>query len=245
MQLRSFIRYPGLTAVFTGVPDGDLTGSVDPVSAEAARTRLASRLGFPVTQLRRMSQVHSADVALVTAAPEHRTPVADALVDPGGSLVPMVLTADCVPVVLAAAGPEGAVMTAVAHAGRRGLLDGVLSACVHRLRELRAQEIEAWVGPSICGACYEVPQEMADDAEAARPGIAGRTTWGTASLDLPGAAVTELEGLGVLTHREDVCTLTDPVYHSYRGGDRVDRNGSLVLRLDPSHPEATRRSQPA
>jgi copper oxidase (laccase) domain-containing protein len=175
--------------------------------------------------------VHSADVALVESDPGAVAPEVDAMVDPTASAVPMVLTADCVPVVFAARRPDGSSLTAVAHAGRKGLLAGVLSETVAVVQEHGGDAIEAWIGPSICGECYEVPEDMAQAAESVRPGIAATTSWGTASLDLPGAAQRELECLGVRTHRVECCTLTDPDYHSYRGGDLRARNASMVIRL--------------
>ena len=65
----------------------------------------------------------------------------------------VVLVADCVPVLLAA--PEQGLI-GVAHAGRPGLLAGVIPAVVGRLRERGAGELLAAVGPSVCGRCYEL-----------------------------------------------------------------------------------------
>ena len=231
MKLKRFELHPGLTAVFTGVEDGDLTMSGRREDARAVVMGVASRAGFAPTDLRRMSQVHSADVAIVAAESGH-VPEVDALVDPRATAVPLVLTADCVPVVFAASDAAGGgPMSAVAHAGRKGLLAGILTNTVHRLLEEGAQDIEAWIGPSICGDCYEVPPDMAAEAERQRPGITAQTSWGTSSLDLPGAAQRELRDLGVLTRTEGSCTLSDESYFSYRGGDLTRRNGSLAVPL--------------
>lgn len=232
MKLRRFELHPGLAAVFTGTTDGDLNRVGRQEAARTVVQGVAHAAGFDPTALRRMSQVHSADVAIVTTPVEGTIPEADALVDFQANTVPVVLTADCVPVVFAAAGPvEGGLMSAVAHAGRRGLLAGILTNTAQRLVAAGARRLEAWVGPSICADCYEVPADMAAEAESLRPGISARTSWGTASLDLSGAAEHELRALGVLTHRDRACTLTDEAYFSYRGGDLTQRNGSLALRL--------------
>ena len=63
------------------------------------------------------------------------------------------------------ADPEARVIGA-AHAGRQGLVEEVVEACVARMRELGADRLQAWVGPHICGACYEVPQSLQDEVVA-------------------------------------------------------------------------------
>ncbi|NEE53613.1 polyphenol oxidase family protein, partial [Streptomyces sp. SID8455] len=70
-----------------------------------------------------------------------------------------VLTADCTPVLLVdtVAGVVGA-----AHAGRPGLVAGVVPAVVEAMTALgaRPSRITAHTGPAVCGRCYEVPEEM-------------------------------------------------------------------------------------
>src|SRR5699024_9288009 len=70
-----------------------------------------------------------------------------------------IMVADCPPVLLSDA---GAGVVAAAHAGRVGLLDGVLERTVEAMSALgaRAERLEVTVGPSICGSCYEVPAEV-------------------------------------------------------------------------------------
>ncbi|MBX4303668.1 laccase domain-containing protein, partial [Mycobacterium tuberculosis] len=84
--------------------------------------------------------------------------------------------------------PDDVPVLAVAHAGRKGLLDGVLQATVEAARAHGAEQLTAWIGPAVCGRCYEVPGEMARSAERILPGITTTTARGTPGLDLPGAA---------------------------------------------------------
>ena len=81
----------------------------------------------------------------------------DALVTAEPGTVLMVRVADCVPVLLADAG-RGVV--AAVHAGRPGLAAGVVPAAVAAMRALGADRVTAWVGPHVCGACYEVPDRL-------------------------------------------------------------------------------------
>ena len=116
----------------------------------------------------------------------------DALWTDRAGLALSVITADCVPIVLA--GPGG---IAAVHAGWRGLVNGVIPAT---LRELPGPLAEwtAWIGPAIGACCYEVGEDVAEQVvsasapEVAIPGPAGKP-----HLDLPGAARRQLEKAGV------------------------------------------------
>jgi YfiH family protein len=116
----------------------------------------------------------------------------DALVTDEPGLTLSVITADCVPVLVA--GPEG---LAAVHAGWRGIVGGVIPAALEKMKGSPG-DWTAWVGPSIGACCYEVGEDVAEqvvaasDAEVAVPGPAGRP-----HLDLPGAARLQLEKAGV------------------------------------------------
>ena len=102
------------------------------------------------------------------------------------------------------------------------------SSTAERLRAAGARQIEAWIGPAICGACYEVPDAMAAAASAQRPGIGSRTRRGTTALDLPHAAATELRNLGVAVTESGICTLENEDYFSYRRDPGTGRLAGLV-----------------
>ena len=125
----------------------------------------------------------------------------------------------------------------MAHAGRRGLLDGVLQQTVQRMRQLGAEKITAWLGPSICGSCYEVPEQMASESESSMPGIRTRTSWGTPSLDLPAAAAASLSALGVRVVTDPRCTLEDQALFSYRRDSGCGRQALVIVPVltDTSH----------
>lgn len=130
----------------------------------------------------------------------------------------MVLTADCIPVVL---GAEGAV--AALHAGWRGLAGGVLEEGVCALREVGGSgEIVAFVGPCAGACCYEVGEEV----HAAFDGVHrdGRL------IDLRAIAHERLLAAGVGQVRDvSVCTICDERYFSYRReGARAGRQGAVA-----------------
>ncbi|MEA4943003.1 MAG: laccase domain-containing protein [Propionicimonas sp.] len=142
-----------------------------------------------------------------------RLPVADALVTTRPGVVLAIRVADCVPVLFA---DPAAGVVAAAHAGRVGLAAGVLTTTLARMREHGATAVTAWIGPHICGACYEVPAAMRDELAARLPGAATTTSWGTPALDLGAAANLQLQAAGCQVRRHDPCTLTVPTLHSHR-----------------------------
>lgn len=221
---------------FTTVAQGNLAGHVGDHSAAVAtrRHQLASDLRLP-GPAHFMWQTHSTKLARLEgpvseAGPE---PEVDALVTTRPDTPLAVLTADCLPVAFVAEGERGTA-TAVAHAGRRGLLDGILTTTLAALREDAGADasITAWIGPAICGRCYEVPADMQHDAAARLPGIASTTSWGTPALDLPAAATRLLEGEGAAVVRSGVCTLEEEHYYSYRRSQDAGRLAGLIWQAE-------------
>lgn len=205
----------------------------DPAAVAANRARVRDRLGVPVVYL---GQVHGTRVATVTAAPgpdDPDVPETDAAVTalPGVALA--VLTADCVPVLLAdqAAGVVGA-----AHAGRVGAATGVLPATLAAMVELGARpgSVEVVLGPSVCGGCYEVPAAMRAEVDTALPGSAVRTRRGTPGLDLRAGLYHQAAALGVRRIGGDPrCTCESDDLYSHRGEGRTGRQAAFTW-LDPA-----------
>ncbi|MCL2483033.1 MAG: polyphenol oxidase family protein [Propionibacteriaceae bacterium] len=140
-------------------------------------------------------------------------PQADGLItcDPGVALVTRV--ADCVPVLLA---DPAAGVIAAAHAGRVGLLAGVIQETVRAMHACGAQTIQAWIGPHICVSCYEVPTAMARDAWEILPATRGVSRQGSEAIDLGEGAAAVLQGERVRVTRCDPCTSCDPRFFSHR-----------------------------
>jgi YfiH family protein len=183
----------------------------------------------------RLRQVHGDDVLTVEApvpGPQGDAPAADALVTATRGTGLMIRVADCVPVLLA--DPDAGVVGAV-HAGRSGLVLGIVDRAVERLRDAGATRLVAWVGPHVCGGCYEVPQAMRAEVSAVVPAAYAETTWGTPALDI-GAGVRsqlvagQVDGIEVADVVDVArCTVEDDDLYSYRRqGRRSGRLGGLV-----------------
>jgi YfiH family protein len=142
-----------------------------------------------------------------------------------------VLVADCVPVLLADA---QAGVVATAHAGRRGLLAGVLQGAVDAMvaAGARRERIRAAVGPAAGGCCYEVPAEMQAQFCAGRPELRATTSWGTPSLDLRGGAVADLTAAGLAgVTLVGACTVESDDLYSYRRAPVTGRFAGVVALL--------------
>lgn len=174
-----------------------------------------------------LSQVHGATVVEAHGSWPGARPEADGVVAATPGVVLMVRAADCVPVLLA--DPAAAVVGA-AHCGRAGLVAGVVPATVARMRELGATQVSAWVGPHVCGACYEVPEAMRDEVAAAVPAARATTSWGTPAVDLGAGVRAQLDAAGVPAVRAvDRCTREDTGLYSHRrDGARSGRLAGLV-----------------
>jgi len=175
-------------------------GSDDDRAAVFANRDLARDAVLPGAALVTLHQVHSPDVMTVTAPiPLDARPQGDALVTDRPGLLLGVLTADCVPVLLAdrQAGVVGA-----AHAGWKGALGGVTDATIAAMEALGADRarIAAAIGPCIGRASYEVSEAFADpflseDADNARFFGAGRP--GHLMFDIAGYVAARLANAGI------------------------------------------------
>jgi polyphenol oxidase len=203
----------------------------DPAAVVANRCALAGALGVPAGAMTFMHPDHGRGVAEVTE-PTGVTPGAeitsvDALVTSQVGVGLVALAADCVPVVLVA--PVTGVVAAV-HCGWRGLVLDVVGAAVDRMRVAgaRAEELQALLGPAICGSCYPVPPERAAEVSAVRPEAVTAAPDGQPALDLRVGLVARLDELGAASTLVGGCTAQDPGLFSHRRDGRTGRQGGAV-----------------
>ncbi|MGW3102036.1 peptidoglycan editing factor PgeF [Streptomyces sp. NPDC001100] len=222
-------RWGGVSAV--PYEELNLGGAVgdEPEPVRTNRELAAKSLGLDPALVVWMNQVHGADVAVVDGPwGSSDIPSVDALVTARRGLALAVLTADCTPVLLAdpVAGIAGA-----AHAGRPGMVAGVVPAVVRAMTELGADpaRIVARTGPAVCGRCYEVPADMRADVAAVEPAAYAETSWGTPAVDVTAGAHAQLDRLGVRDReRSPVCTRESGDHFSYRRDRTTGRLASYV-----------------
>ncbi|WP_019062319.1 peptidoglycan editing factor PgeF [Streptomyces prunicolor] len=222
-------RWGGVSAVpFEELNLGGAVG--DDLEAVRTNRELAAKsLGLDLALVVWMNQVHGADVAVVEGPwGSSDVPSVDAVVTARRGLALAVLTADCTPVLLAdpVAGIAGA-----AHAGRPGMVAGVVPAAVAAMVELGADpaRIIARTGPAVCGRCYEVPADMRADVAAVEPAAYAETSWGTPAVDVTAGAHAQLDRLGVRDREQSpVCTRESGDHFSYRRDRTTGRLASYV-----------------
>lgn len=177
----------------------------------------------------RVNQVHGDEVLTVDEPgppPLEHVPSADALMTTTPGLGLMIRVADCVPVLLG--DPVAGVIGAV-HAGRAGVALDITTRAVERLRAAGAERLTAWIGPHVCGDCYEVPEEMRAEVAARVPATYAVSRWGTPALDLGAGVRAQLESADVEVLDVAGCTREEPALHSYRrDGAAAGRFAGLV-----------------
>ncbi|MFC3576351.1 peptidoglycan editing factor PgeF [Streptomyces yaanensis] len=209
----------------------NLGGAVgdDPDAVRTNRELAAKSLGLDPARVVWMNQVHGRDVAVVDEPWGARTvPEVDAIVTARRGLALAVLTADCTPVLLA---DPVAGIVAAAHAGRPGMVAGVVPAAVRAMMELGAEpsRIVARTGPAVCGRCYEVPEVMRTEVSAVEPAAHAETSWGTPAVDVTAGVHAQLERLGVCDRAQSpVCTLESEDHFSYRRDRATGRLAGYV-----------------
>lgn len=206
---------------------GDHVGD-DPVAVDANRRRLAAGIGLPFERLVWMEQIHSRNVTVVDGPVGAPVEATDALVTAERNLALVVLTADCVPLLLS--DDEAGVIAAV-HAGRVGARIGIVPRVLDAMvaKGADVSRIGAFLGPAASGRQYEVPAAMQADVEAHLPGSATRTVRGTPGLDLRAGLRRQLEAAGVAGIAEDPrCTIEDATLFSYRRSGTTGRIAGAI-----------------
>ena len=193
----------------------------DPDRVSRNRELLAQGVGRDPGSLAMGHQVHGAAVQ-VQEEPRSRGKLAqaDAQVTTSEDVTPLVLVADCVPLVLSTDGVVAAV-----HCGWRGVAAGIVARAVEKVAELGTGDVAAAVGPGIGPCCYEVGPEVVEQLARRRLPVAGRM------LDLPACVAAELRGAGVrAVALSGICvSCNSELFFSHRRDGRVTgRQGALA-----------------
>lgn len=206
---------------------GDHVGD-DPAAVTANRQRLAGEIGVPADRISWMEQVHGRTATLVDGTERAPAAATDALVTSTQGVPLIALVADCVPVLL---GDPVAGVVAAVHAGRVGARAGVVPSALAAMESAGAAvaRVEALLGPAICGQCYEVPQQMAEDFEAHLPQSACRADSGKHGIDLRSGLYRQLADAGIGKVGVDPrCTAEDGSLFSYRRDGTTGRLAAVT-----------------
>ena len=174
-----------------------------------------------------MEQVHGRMVTVVDGPVREPIAVTDAVVTTVRDLALVVLSADCVPVLLSDS--EAGVIAAV-HAGRVGARIGIVPRVLDAMVAQGAvlSRIGAFLGPAASGRQYEVPAHMQADVERHLPGSASTTVRKTPGLDIRAGIRRQLVDAGVSAVATDPrCTIEDRTLFSHRRGAPTGRLASV------------------
>lgn len=203
---------------------GDDTNSV-----LANREQLAKWFDFDVS-FQWLNQVHGIDVVKVDTAAEPYQ--ADALITDRYGLACCVLTADCLPVFIAA--KDGSEV-AIAHAGWRGLVAGVIEKTVASMKT-PASETAAFLGPAIGPCHFEVGADVLAEFKRADSEMIVDQCFQPASqqgkylANLFELARIRLNRLGVEVNSSGRCTVCEAeTFYSYRRSKVTGRMGSIIV----------------
>ena len=201
----------------------------DPRHVAENRRRIAEAAGVPADRIYWLKQVHGVDVVRLPA-PVGSEGDASLAIEPGQ--VCAMMTADCLPVLFCTL--DGC-RVAAAHAGWRGLCDGVLEQTVAALAA-PGDEVLVWLGPAIGPQAFEVGAEVRqafvgvslEAAEAFVPAARPGHYW----CDLYLLARQRLAAVGVHNvYGGGLCTWTDSQrFYSFRRDGATGRMASLIWR---------------
>ena len=203
----------------------------DQAAVEANRAIVVQQFSTSAPELALIRAAHGSAVARAEDhAPGEPIEGVDGVVASTPNIAVMALAADCVPILLA---DVASGVVAAAHCGYRGLTVGIVAATVRAMINDGgiAERISAIVGPAICGLCYSVSEERADEVASAVPAARSRAANGGPSLDVRAGAITQLESMGVRVRVVGGCTFEDPNLFSFRRDGLTGRQaGAIVLR---------------
>jgi YfiH family protein len=223
-RVRAWVTERGSAARY-GTMNLALHVADDAAAVAANRARLRAGLGLPAEPCW-LEQVHGTRILDLDG---EAAGSADGAVTARPGVVCAVLTADCLPVLFCDAAGQ---RVAVAHAGWRGLLNGVLPAAVAAIGRPPAQLL-AWLGPAIGQAAYEVGAEVREAFVARAPAAEMRfdpNSRGRWQADLYGLARDALAAAGVRSvHGGGYCTYTEAErFFSHRREAPCGRMATLI-----------------
>ncbi|MDG4948855.1 peptidoglycan editing factor PgeF [Actinobacillus equuli subsp. haemolyticus] len=233
-HIRAFttVRAGGVSQVpFDSFNLGDHVGD-NPADVQHNRRLLVEKFGLPHLPLF-LTQTHSTRVIRLPYDGDNLD--ADAVYTNQPNQVCLVMTADCLPVLFCSKDGQE---VAVAHAGWRGLCDGVLENTVAEFA-CSPTEICAWLGPAIGPTKFQVGKEVIEqfcafDPQAEQAFVVDPTTSGKFLGNLYQIAQQRLRKLGIteISGGED-CTFTEPeCFFSYRRNKQTGRMASLIWRTE-------------
>jgi len=234
-QSKLLNQFSNLTHCFTNKQNGNLAFHVndDPDRVLKNHQHLAQELDYKVETLVHMKQIHSNSVHIVTNNDTfYKPPTCDALITDKQKSPLMVMIADCSPILFY--NPKKEVI-AVAHTGRAGAFDNIVNNVIESFVndfDANPADIFASVGPAICSKCYEVGEEIAQEAKQKNYGYALEQKGNKYFLNIRSILKKQLHECGLNTANIEItteCSKCDTRFYSYREDKACGRFSGVLL----------------
>ena len=199
-------------------------------------TKLAQKHNYKLTHLIHMKQIHSDTIHIVTQEDNfYSPPTCDALLTNIKGIALMVMVADCTPIILR---DEMIGVIGVIHAGRAGAFQNIVSKTLLLMQDKfhsHIEDIQVAIGPSIGVCCYEVGQEIYDEAKELKLAYSVKQKGEKFYLDVGKIIDSQLRESGILNtniQKSNICNCCHKVkYYSYRASQKTGRFAGVVQLL--------------
>jgi YfiH family protein len=191
----------------------------DPDTVALNRLELSNEIDRPIQF---MDQIHGNNIEIISEV-NQSSPTADAIITTNPAIALAVMVADCIPLLL-----SNEKSVAAVHVGRKGLVNEVTEKTIAAMSSIDSSPITAIIGPSICGRCYEVSEDVFTEVTTAFPHSRSKTPSGGFALNLASALISDLEKAGITVLDHSRCTVEEPSLYSYRRDGVTGRQVGLI-----------------
>jgi YfiH family protein len=235
IQSKLLKRYKKLTHGFTNKQNGNLAFHVNDNKSSVIvnHQKLSNLLEYSMKDLVYMQQIHSSDVLKVTALHNfNNPPVCDALITDKKGIPLMVMGADCAPLLFYDTRCE---VIAVAHVGRAGAFQNIIKSLIETFVAeygSSVQDIVCAVGASIRVCCYEVGEEIVQEAHSLHMQESLQRREGKLFLNILTIIEDQLLSLGIQSNNIDIrecCTCCSEEEFSYRREKQTGREAGIIM----------------
>ena len=189
---------------------------------------LAQLIGMSRSHLALMEPVHGKSIGVVAQAGVFTR--VDALVSASQGVGLVAMGADCVPLLFYGSRGLSSPLVSAVHCGWKGLVAGIVTATILELRRQGASDIQAVVGPAICGGCYSSHaqrRELVRQSTVVEVSSAALQT--PQGIDVRAGVIAELALQGIAPLVVGGCTYENPEeLFSYRRERGTGRQGAIV-----------------
>lgn len=228
-------KHTDIISAFTTKKSGNLAFHVgdDTTDVINRHKKLACDMGYNMSKLIHMKQIHSNDVLCVEEGFDfEHPPTCDGLITDKKGIPLMVMVADCSPILLY--DPIKKVI-AVVHAGRAGAFKNIVATTLEKFKQTynsKAEDILISIGPAICEACYEVGEEIYYEAKELELEYA--LTHQNARYHLNIRAILQKQLLNAGAKKQnieisDLCSCCSEEFYSYRGEEQTGRFAGVIM----------------